>query len=306
MKYKLPPRKPTEKKRRPKKLTLTEYAEHYLASRDVSPDYKHKTRYCIRSFVEWFGSDLKIAELDCDAANEWIDAMLTTDLARETINGYRRGLRCVWMFAYENGDNDNPPLRLKKIRVPRDSVEAFTHDQIAKLLEAAASMKGFFNTNGVRRSLFWTAAIHAAYSTGLRRGDLTRIKRSDIGPDGRAKVLQHKTGYAVFVQFSPEAMTAIAAIQADDDERAIPWPFHTSAMARQFRDVMKAAGIAKGQFKWLRRSCGSYAEAANPGTGPRALGHRTLSVFNNNYNDQSISVSQPVTPPPLIAKGGTA
>ena len=39
-----------------------------------------------------------------------------------------------------------------------------------------------------------------AYCQGLRRGDIFRLKPSQIGPDGRQTVIQAKTGYPVKVR----------------------------------------------------------------------------------------------------------
>ncbi len=294
----LPPRQVVETVQQRRDLTLVQYLERYLGCHDLSPEYRDKLGYQIALFIRWYGSDPKIAELNCDVVNQWLSALLTTDLSPHTIDGYRRGLRSVWWYAFQEGDNDNPPLRLKKIRKPQQIVEAFTHEQISKLLRAADKFPGFFPTNGVRLCLLWRALILSAYSTGLRRGDLLRVKRSQIADDGMAIVVQSKTGHRVCVQFSLEAMRAIRAI-GDEHEFALPWGYHENALARQFRAIRMAADIDRGSFRWLRRSAGSYAEAAQPGAGSRLLGHRTLSVFNGHYNDESISVSRPVAPPEL-------
>jgi integrase len=295
---KLPPRQIIETPKHRRDLSLGQYVERYLGSRDVTAGYGDSLRNRISGFIHWYGSDPKIADLDCDVVNQWLSAMLTTDLRPHTIDGYRRCLRCVWFYAYQEGDNSNPPLRLKKIRTPQQRIEAFTHEQINKLLAAADKLPGFFPTNGVRLCVIWRALIVSAYSTGLRRGDLLKVKRAQIAADGSAVVVQSKTGHRVCVRFSPEAMLAINAMSADDD-RAIPWGYHVNALPRQFRAMLKAAGIDRGSFRWLRRSAGSYAEAAQPGSGSRLLGHRTLSVFNGHYNDETISVIKPVAPPEL-------
>ncbi len=204
----------------------------------------------------------------------------------------------VWNQAYEDGDNDSPPLRVRKIRSPRDPVEAFTQDAIRELLKYVANLAGYF-PNGAKRSDFWTAAINAAYSTGLRRGDLLKLKRSQIGERGVCHVQQNKTGYPVTVRLSPEALVAIWRMNVVEDGRALPWPYHENAMGRQFRRLVKDSGIRCGQFRWLRRSAGSYAEREGRGNGTRALGHRSERIFRDFYEDRSITEVEPVGPPRL-------
>lgn len=298
---KLPPRQTSNTKHVRRKLTLLQYVDRYLSARDTSPDYQVLMRSRIGTFVQWLGKDPPIADLNCELVNEWLEAVLLTDLSPVTVDNYRRSLRCVWFYAYEERDNDCPPLRLKKIRIPEQRIEAFTHAEINKLVEAARDLKGFFAVNGVRRSDFWAAAIHAAYSTGLRRGDLLRLKRAEVRDDGVAVVVQNKTGHRVCVRFSPESLEAIAKIRCDDDQRILPWPCDIGHFAPAFKQIVVSSGVKRGTFRWLRRSAGSYAEAVLPGSGSRALGHRTLAVFNGHYNDESISVAQPVSPPPVSA-----
>ena len=308
----LPPRKASRAtKRKRQNLTLGEYTDRYFSSRDCTEGYKQDSRARIECFIQWYGCDPRIKVLTCDVANEWLSALMGTGLAPVTVDNYRRALRVVWMFAYMEGDAPDPPFRLKKIRVRRQaSVEAYTHDEIGKLLTAAKALVGYF-PNGVKRCMFWKTAISAAYSTGLRRHDLLVLNRSEIAADGMALVVMHKTGYRVAVRFSDEAMEGIRTMAGivENDERAIPWPHHENALPRQFRALTRRAGVTRGSWKWLRRSCGSYAEAANPGTGYRALGHRSLQVFNGHYNDEKITVAKPVSPPPLLpdqAEGGVA
>ena len=60
-----------------------------------------------------------------------------------------------------------------------------------------------------------------------------------------------------------------------------------------------AVGIRPGQFKWIRASAGSYAEAEAAGNGSRMLGHRSPQVFREHYEDLSITRAAPLVPPPL-------
>ena len=292
----LPRRKATATKRRKQKLTVSQYANKYLASRDVSAMYHNMLRAHVRCFIEWAG-DIPIAAVNSDLVNEWLEALLETDLAANTVRTYRNNFCAVWRDAYMAGFNNEPPLRVKPVKLPKQIVCCFTHEEIGKLILAARTRKGCLD-NGVKRSDFWEALILAAYATGLRKGDLLRLKREQIGPDGKAVVIQGKTGYPAVVRIPPEALAIIDRMKTDCG-RALPWPYRDDALTVRFRLIVKAAGVRPGSLRWLRRSAGSYAEKMQPGSGKRLLGHRAEWVFRDHYHDLSVAPPETVEPPPM-------
>ncbi len=278
-------------------MTVSECVEKYLLARDVSANYARLLLARVQRFLTWRGGDFLIADLDCDDVNRFLAHLQQTEASRVTVDNYRRAILCVWRDSYLARENDHPPLRVRPIRQPRRIVTAFTRDEIRRIVAVAADLAGFF-PNGVRRKDFWLAAIGSAYSTGLRRGDLLAIRKDQIRTDGVVRLVQSKTGYPITVQIADEALAAIRRMPLDEP-LAFPWPYHANAMPRQFRRLVKDAGVRPGQFRWLRASAGSYAEQEQPGAGARMLGHRGEQVFRAHYEDQSITRAAPLTPPPL-------
>lgn len=275
------------------------YVDRVLLARDITPDYAAKVRYCWKVFCRWLNCVPTIGAIDYRPVNEFLAHLQSLGKRPETVAGYRRAILVVWNEAYREGDNDNPPLRVRRIRTPRHIIEAYSHAEILKLLDHVAALTGFF-PNGVKRSDFWQGVIHSAYSTALRRGDLLALLRNQIGDDGIAHVLQNKTGYPITVRVSPEALAAMDRMRVD--ERALPWPYHQNALSRQFRQLAKAIGL-RGQFRWLRRSAGSYAQREQPGNGSRILGHRSERIFHAHYEDHEITGEKPIDPPELGRAG---
>ena len=135
----------------------------------------------------------------------------------------------------------------------------------------------------------------------MRRGDLLRLKRLQLRDDGTVTVLRRKTGYPVRVKLSPNALAAVRKLKPDDDnDRFLPWAFTTNRLATTFNAIVKAAGVRKGQFRWLRRSAGSYAESVQPGGGSRLLGHRDERMFRRHYEDCDITQTTVIEPPPIV------
>lgn len=276
--------------------TLIGYTMSALMARDVSPTYRAMVLAHVKSFVRWKGKSLHIGELNCDDVNDWLNHLRTLNLSPYTIDTYRRNLLSIWRQAYEDRLNDNPPLRVRKIKRPRQLIEAYTLFELKQLLHAASKLRGR-HKNGNRRCDFWQAFIHAAYSTGLRRGDLLLVFRKDIEQDGSYSLVQSKTGIPHRVKFSNEALAYIARLK-DPNGLALPWPYRKDAMAPRFQSLKRLAGVTRGSIKWIRRSAGSHAERINPGDGPRLLGH-SPHVFKSHYQDHAITQRKPPEPPPL-------
>lgn len=292
--------------KRPSTATpLLEYFEKFLASRDVGEQYAKQLRWKINHLARWYrvnrGREMRIGDVDADTVNEWLATL--ANLAAHSVDGYRRGILVVWNDAVVAGVNRHPTARLRRIKKPRVVVQAYTHDEIRKLLSAAARLRGTYRKtfSSVRRKHLWRALIHSAYSTGLRTGDLLAVKRMQIAADGTAIVIQHKTQYPVRVQFSKVALEAIEQIP-DIDGRALPVTFNKTNFCKEFKLLRNEAGITYGTFKWLRRSAGSYAEREGYGQGSALLGHRDTRVFTRHYQDWSISSAEKAIAPPALAE----
>lgn len=278
-------------------MTLMRYVEVFLAARDVCPAYAKLIRTRCRSLTRFSQRSIRVAELDSAIVNAWLADLQRQKLRPHTIDGHRRNLLVVWRAAIEDGLTDQQPIRIRKIKVPRLIIHAYTADELRRLLHAASQLKGR-HRNGNRRAIFWQAMIHSAYSTALRLSDLLLVFRHQIGSDGSASIVQSKTGYIHRVRFSKQALH-FAAQLSDANGLLLPWPYRKDAITPRFQAIKRLAGIERGSLKWIRRSAASYAERQQNGAGPRMLGHRGEDVFREYYCDSSIAESLPPMPPEL-------
>lgn len=278
--------------------TLMCYVEEFLNARDVSEAYAELVRARCRSFVRFCKRSIEVHEIESALVNAWLASLPRQNLSASTIDGYRRNLLVVWKTAVEDGLCDNLPIRVRKIKVPRQVVEAYTHAELRALLRTAAQLKGR-HRNGNRRADFWSAFIHGAYSTALRRSDLLLVFRRQLASDGTAAIIQSKTGHIQRVRFSKECLEFAGKLR-DDNGLLLPWPYHKNALYRRFQTIVRLSGVKRGSLKWIRRSAASYAESQQLGAGPKMLGHRGVDVFKAHYEDLNISSAVPITPPPLL------
>lgn len=277
-------------------LGIIAYADRFLLSRTVSFDYANTLRQRVEAFCKWAGCDLPIHDVTSELVNEWLAELEQGGMGRWSLVGYRGAMLTIWTAAFEAGDNDNAPLRVRRISKPRLVVEAYTHAEIKLLLARAAKIKEI-HSDGNRGSDFWRAAIHLGYSCGPRRGDLLAVEWRHVTPDGRLSFVQHKTGFPNTVRLSVDAIKFCRRLNGDGP--LLPWPYSIDWFSRRFKRLRIAAGVRRGSFKWVRRSAGSYAERERKGAGSRLLGQRDESVFRRFYEDVTIVGQDSPGPPPL-------
>lgn len=282
---------------------------YYVLERPLS-EHTIKAGYnpAIRNFDKFLGRRSRIADLTAHRINAWI-ASLEPVMRPHGVAGYRRHILTLLRFAFETEVIDELPRRIRKVKLPRLVVEAWDSAQTAKLLDAADAQQGAFKKTGIERRLWWRAYILMEWYTGLRLSDVLAIKNSQIArmPDstGRLSLVMQKTQERIDRLFPADAMAAIDALLASGERRDLilqPW-VNRRFWYREFKALAKSAGL-EGSSKWLRRGSASEAERIQPGAGRLHLGHRTMTVFQNNYRCDRIVQSQIVLPPAPSAKGG--
>ncbi|MCA9235674.1 MAG: hypothetical protein KDA44_09385 [Planctomycetales bacterium] len=275
--------------------TLAQFVEWYLSCRSLAPIYANQLRARARKLEE-FTAEKAIADVLTEPN---VNAFLASlgGFAAATLRGYRNDLLTLWAAAAdENLVADPRRRRIRTIRVPATLIECYTLDEARALLAAAGTMRRNY-PHGVSRADYWTAAIRLAWETGLRRGDLFAFTMTNVDPAGRWRLIQHKTGRLATGRLRTATLAALLHI---GDEKPCAWPLRIEQFSRQFRRLRDAAGVTRGSWKWLRRSSGSYVEAAQVGAGHRHLGHSSQGVFAKHY-DARLDPAAAVLPPPLDA-----
>ena len=246
---------------------LEQLAKRYVSERKISPKYGQQIRSRLKHFVE--STQLEHAsDVDADALTRYVTVLEDSGLAAMTADGYRTSVMAVLRF----GKVPILAADVKKPKVSGRNYGSWDVDEIRKLIEYVATVDSVL-PNGVPRSVFWTAAIHAGFSTGLRLGDLWKLKVASIGKDGRLRVNQSKTGKPVEVFFYDKAMRAIVR---HGKKMVLPWSESEETFRLEFRFLVRFSGIRHGTFKFLRRAAGECADA-------QGRGHELLGNTRRNY-----------------------
>lgn len=277
-------------------MTLTELVEQYLSSRDVCPEYAQGVHWKARQFARWLGNK-EVSSLSEDSLNRFLRS-LKDARSPSTVRNYRGDLLVLWRYAADCGLVPYPQVRrVVRPSVPQTVPECWTTDEVRQLLEVVAKLPGELR-NGVRRNIYWQAAIRVGYETGLRRSDIWRVALSAVSTTNVLFSVAHKTGHREVHQLTQRTADLLRHIGR---QMPLDWPYNQRHFGVAFEKIVRKTLIRRGTFKWLRRASGSYVEAAEPGAGPRHLGHSSPAVFARFY-DARLAAAEGVRlaqPPPL-------
>jgi len=224
---------------------------------------------------------------DCQRVNDWLDE-LRENRAPDTVRTQRGNLLVVWWWAYREGLVTEAPLRVRKLRPISRSPVAWTLPEVRTLV-AAAELDPL-------RPLWWSSLIRVGYDTGLRLGDLLRLRRDEIAES--MTVRQAKTGRTVSVRLRPETLAVAHRHLGYPSNSPLLWPLwgRREAFYRALRELVARAGIRRGTFRWLRRSAATQLERVDPGRGTALLGHASRRTTEAFYVDQSQLGAPPLPP----------
>jgi integrase len=131
--------------------------------------------------------------------------------------------------------------------------------------------------------------------TGLRLADLISLPATAV--QGQMMVVQHKTGRFVAVSVRPATLAAIDQTLADEPREMI-WTLWCGRQTfyERFKEIVVAAAIRPGTFRWLRRTAATQVEIVAPGRATELLGHQSRSTTESWYLDRSQLGTAPLPP----------
>lgn len=284
-------------------MLLADYLrERYALERDIRQQTAGLYKGTIKSFSGWLGFPASFIDLSDDAINRWLVWLTASGISKTTVANHRRFMLTIWRHAFQAGATNIAPLRIRKIQVPRTLPQAWSQDQMCRLLEAADKLLGVDIPIGVRRASWFRALILVAWSTGLRLGDIQALKRDQIAPDGSMIVVQQKTLTPVLCRLHPDAMAAVMQVGHLPDGRIFGGRLSRRPLFRDFRWIANKAGLVGGT-KIIRKSSATAVEAIQPGAAKDFLGHLTAGLAYRHYVDQSKTGQNRPQPPELPKTG---
>lgn len=244
----------------------------------ISPGARAQLLYAVGSLERHLGRPAEVADLTDATVNGWIDAMRAVR-SPHTVRSQRGSVLTLWRWAWQEGHLDQPPRKVRRLRMPQPAPHAWTAGQVTRLVQRAAKLPGRVRGSAIRRGPHLVAWLRVAWDSGLRLGDQHALRAPEIAQDGRLDCVQHKTGLRVVVRLWPDTVAVVADTLADAPREVI-FPFAKRWYQKQVANLAAAEGLA-GSHKCIRRGVGTAAEVAG-GYGSQMLGHadaRTLRYY---------------------------
>ena len=231
--------------------------------------------YTIKPFAEFLGREPTLDDLDELTLARFIAHRLRSRAAA-TVKKDRSHLRACWEFAARRGLVKTWPT-IVPIKVPERVPEAWTTDQMRKLIESAG--KEQVTLDGIPAGLWWRALLMLAYDTGERCSALVEMRWRQFLGDAVIFTAEtrKKKQRDILREISPETVAALLAIRGSRglEEKIFPWPRTQSYLWRRLEIILKRAGLPSGRrdkFHRIRRTTASYYEAAG-GSAQRLRDH---------------------------------
>ena len=260
----------------------------------------------LSDFSRFLGHEASLSDLTRDNLNRWLMYKTEIGCAPSTIKTRRNAILGLWRFAYENEILDEEPKRIRKVRLAYAGVEAWTPEEITRLIQfALEDGDNHLGTTGLPRSLYFASLVSAGYDSALRLGDMLALRRSMIQVKNRCgylRVIESKTNKIKQVRFYPHTMKLIDQLWDLRPDREVIWPLwcRREQFYRSFNTLVKHAGIRKGTFRWLRRASITQVELIKPGWGTVHAGHSDPLITKRHYTDAGQLNEEVTAPPPLF------
>lgn len=249
-----------------------------------------------------------VNDMNRDTVNVWLNKEMERNPdKRTTIDNRRRAFLTLWRAACKYEFVETGPDRIRRVGKPKLVVQAWTREELQRLLDYTEALPGRMKNSPLSQKLFWQSLALAAYETGLRLGDLLSIERDWIRVDrdgfGYFTMIQSKTQIQKASRLTGPTMALIDRLMSESDKRRLIWSLGVTrnTFYRQWKKIVLASGVRPGTFRWLRRSATTHVEAQQPGCGYRIAGHVDQRVTIAHYLDRSQLQDEVIQPIPLRA-----
>lgn len=223
----------------------------------------------------------------------WLQHLLDQGRSPHTVNRMIRILNALFRWGAAAGICQ--PMKLSKVKAPPPIPEAWTVEEVERLLQAAASLPGQVGRWPARH--WWTALLLVLYYTGARIGSVLAAQPNDL--DWTSGVLWlHKTknGRPKPERLPQQVLEAIRKIHDPQADRLFVWPHSMSHFWRTYRRLVQAAGLPWRPYKTgtyrLKRTCLTYCWAVDPAIAQRQADHASAEITRRHYVDPRLVHSQ--------------
>lgn len=254
----------------------------------------------LRKLRACFGRELLLSELSPAILAEFLNWLLGKGFSSRSLIKYRTLLMTIWGYAHEQGEA-GPLPRVRRIKVQRHQPDAWSLQELARIIDAAGKLPGNFGRVPARH--FWKAILLVGWYSGLRRRSLFSIRPGDVDlQNGWIRIPPNamKTGVGKRFRIGADAVEAVKKIFSPTRPYLFTGNLRSGSGLSQFATILKNAGVAPskhhlGAFHKLRRTTATHvAAAAGLAAASALLGHSGPDLLKR-YVDPTYLVGNDAT-----------
>lgn len=263
--------------RRAQPQTLSEYLDEYGLTREIAADSLQQYRFAVDKFDRWraargLGGRVRLDQLSELEVSAWLRDYAGQGWSPATVRSKRTHVVGLWRNAADDGYVDPPRRRIRSQKVEITPV-CWEWAEVVQLLRACRGLPRR-HPCGLPRRVWWELAVRVAWDTGLRKGDLFRLRVDQIPESGLFGFTQHKTKRPIVCRLDAVTLELLReSLAACPRELVCPWTGTRENFDAQVRRLVAKAGVRPGTWKWLRRASGTDVEVQQAGAAGRQLGH---------------------------------
>lgn len=286
-------------------MLITDYARWYASTHDLKPGSERQYVAHARALMADVGQ-LEIGHLSAVAIAQHVRKMRLEGYRDSTRKSRRTHLLTLLRAASRDKSLSHRPecpdsRDVPTVRIRDYCPDGFTLEETARLVAAAPLMRGTYS-NGIPRAGWWAAWVPTAWDSGLLPCDLYLLRRRSIADDGQYYTVRVKTGTRVLVRFRQSTLDAMDAIGAHERTYVFPEFCSYEYLRREFKKLMRFAGLSAGSLKWIRKGSGSDVELQQPGAGHIHLAN-SRQIFETHYKVDRITDANRPRPRELPRSG---
>ena len=277
--------------------TWLEWCDEYIrysagcGNSDSAMHHKNNVRKRINEYLDCIGrTDILLKDVTTEVISGLYDYMRNDyrnpnqikvregRLADFSLLLFGETVNAIFNKALREGRIGFNPLRglnkLERFHAPDKHREYLTPDELMRFLAVETATE---NEHQVQ------AAFGFSCMTGLRLGDIQRLRWGDIKPMGEGwavSIVQHKTGSPVTVPLNDLALSLLPLRPENDDENVFRLPGESGKVTKYVRSIRDKAGITGKEltFHCSRHTAATLAISAGAElySVSKILGHRNL------------------------------
>lgn len=252
-------------------------------------------RVTIQKYANWLGRTPMLSDLTDDNLAKFVNSLNERGQSIHTAERDMSALMALWRFAHRTGRHPDYPT-VQKPKCPDTVPDAFTREELSKLLTAAKLTKGDYA--GVPAGLWWESLLRTILDSAERVGAVLQAEKTHYSDGWLTVPAAHRKGGLRGKRYKLSAKTTQLVnelLKVQVSSTIWYWPYAYASVWRRYNDVLRSAGLPtgrRGKLHKLRRTTATYFEAAG-GNATTLLGHQNRKTTEAYLDSRFIAQQHP-------------